>query len=136
MPATIWSPFEVIIQSDGGKEIQAILVNVKQTANMPSIDQPTRKKVYNYVEKLAVPGKNWEDNADAICHLIENGKIISEKDIVYADDGSITKIKGTEVHDGVLLLREKKKPLKATVVRSSEPIPFIEDLRRRKITVL
>jgi hypothetical protein len=115
--------------------MHAILVNLKQTLKMPSVDQLTRKKIYNYVEKNATNGKNWEDNADAICHLMENGKIISEKDIVYADDGSIIKIKGTEIQDGVLLLKEKKKPLKTTIIKSNEPVPFIEDLRnRRKIT--
>lgn len=136
----------MIIQNDGTREMHAILVNLKQTLKMPSVDQLTRKKIYNYVEKIATDEenvKNWENNADAICHLMENGKIISEKDIVYADDGTIVKIKGTEIQDGVLLLKEKKKPLKTTIIRSNEPVPFIEDLRnlrnlrdRRKITAL
>jgi|ERR1700761_2178241 len=100
-----------------------------------------KDKIRKYVEKCTNYEKNWESNADSICYLIENGKIISEKDIVYADDGTIAKIKGTEVRDGVLLLKEKKKPLKATVIKDNEPIPFIEDLRnsqatRRKIMVL
>ncbi len=104
---------------------------------MPSIDTSTREKIRKFVEKCANSEGNWENNADTICFLIENGKIISEKDIVYADDGTIAKIKGTEVRDGVLLLKEKKKPLKVTEQKDNEPIPFIEDLRaRRKVVAL
>ena len=103
---------------------------------MPSIDASTREKVRRFVQECTSPGKNWENNADSICHLIENSKLISEKDIVYAEDGTITKIKGTEVVDGVLLLKEKKKPLKATVIHSNAPIPFIEELRARRRVVL
>jgi hypothetical protein len=135
--ATIWSPFYAITQSDGTREITALLVNVKQATKMPSIDRTTREKIRKYVEECTAPRKNWETNADSICYLIEGAKIIGEKDIVYADDGTIAKIRGTEVRDGVLLLKEKKKPLKVTEMKDNEPIPFIQDLRaRRKVVVL
>ena len=137
MSTRIWSPFYLITQSDGTTKICAFLVNVKQRSKMPSIDKITREKIRNYVEECTASGKNWEDNANSMCYLIENGKIISEKDIVYADDGTIAKIRGTEVRDGVLLLKEKKKPLKVTEIKDNEPIPFIQDLRaRRKVIVL
>jgi hypothetical protein len=112
-----------------------VLVNVNKTAKMPSIDPSTRDKICKYVQGCTGPGKNWEDNADSICHLIENGKLIGEKDIVY-DNGKIIKIKGTEVVDGVLLLKEKKKPLKVTAMPNNAPIPFIDELRARRRIIL
>lgn len=104
---------------------------------MPSIDRSTKNKIRKYVEECTEPGKNWENNANSICHLIENGRIIGEKDIVYDENGEIVKIRGTEVRDGVLLLKEKKKPLKVTAMPNNAPIPFIDELRaRRKVVTL
>lgn len=103
---------------------------------MPSIDAPTTQKIRKYVQECATPGTNWEYNADSICHLIGHGKLISERDIVYADDGSIAKIRGTEVVDGVLLLKEKKKPLKATTVKHEEVNPLIEEIRAKHKTLI
>ena len=103
---------------------------------MPSIDYSTKEKIRRYVQECASPDMNWEDNADSICHLIENGRLISERDIVY-EDGIIIRIKGTEVVDGVLLLKEKKRPLKITPEKNNAPIPFIEKLRaQRKVITL
>lgn len=108
------------------------MVNVKQITMMPSINDLTKNKVRKYVQECTGLGKNWEDNADSICHLVENGRIISEKDIVYDEDGTVVKIRGTEVVGGVLLLKEKKKPLKVTIIPDNAPIPFIEELRARR----
>jgi hypothetical protein len=53
------------------------------------------------------------------------------------DGDVIVKIRGTEIVDGVLLLKEKKKPIKAIAQRNNAPIPFIEELRaKRKVVVL
>jgi hypothetical protein len=104
---------------------------------MPQIKESTKEKVRDYVKDSVDPRKSWESNADSIVHLLENGKIISEKDIMYDDDGNVVKIKGTQVVDGVLLLKEKKQPLKTVVEPTSGTIPFIEDLRsRRKVITL
>lgn len=114
-----------------------ILVNVKQSTKMSSINQSTRDKIREYVRNCTDEGKYWEDNAETIVHLIENGRIISAKDIVYDEDGTIARIKGTEVKDGVLLLKEKKKVLKAIPLPDNTPIPFVEKLRaQRKVIVL
>lgn len=104
---------------------------------MPVMNESTKEKVRKYVEECTEEGKKWEDNADSIIRLLENGRIINTRDIVYDEDGDISRIRGTEVVDGVLLLKEKKKPLKATQLPNNTPIPFIEELRaRRKIIVL
>jgi hypothetical protein len=104
---------------------------------MPPINQATKEKVREYVKECADEGKYWEDNAESIIHLLENGRIISAKDIVYDEDGAIVRIKGTEVVDGVLLLKEKKKVLKATPLPDNTPIPFVEKLKaQRKVVVL
>lgn len=112
------------------------MVNVKQITIMPAITNLTKDKVRRYVQECIGSGRNWEDNADSICHLIENGRIISEKDIVYDEDGTVMKIRGTEIVDGILLLKEKKKPLKVTVIPDNTPIPFIEELRARRRKVI
>lgn len=104
---------------------------------MPSVNQSTRDKIREYVRDCTDKGRYWEDNAETIVHLIENGRIISAKDIVYDEDGTIARIKGTEVKNGVLLLKEKKKTLKAIPLPDNTPIPFVEKLRaQRKVIVL
>jgi hypothetical protein len=100
---------------------------------MRSLDSTTREKIREYIKQSA-GGANWEANADAICYLIENGKILNAKDIKYDEDGDITKIKGTEVKDGVLQLKEKKKSVQSIVEKGDEPIPFVEDLRKMQAT--
>ncbi|KAI1290496.1 hypothetical protein EDD11_009226, partial [Mortierella claussenii] len=107
----------------------AVLVNVKRNEITPSIDKSTKGKIREYVKECTGEGKNWEDNADAMCHIIENGRLVGEKDIVYAEDGSIARIKGTEVVNGVLLLKERKKQTKATVLLDNRPIPALEKIR-------
>jgi hypothetical protein len=125
-----------MMQSDGASQMTLVLVNVKRSEKMPPMSQETRRRVREYVQECTGDGKNWENNADSIIHLLDNGRLISTKDIAYAEDGSIAKIRGTEVVDGVLLLKEKKKPLKATTLTNNTPIPFIEKLRaQRKVNV-
>ena len=100
---------------------------------MRSLDNDTKEKIRRYVKK-STDDDTWETNADAICHLIENGKVINGKAITYDDKGNITSIKGTEVKDGVLQLKEKKQSAQPIIERSTDPIPFVEDLRKIRNT--
>lgn len=104
-------------------------------AKMPSIDPSTRDKIHRYVKECTDPANNWKHSAEHICNLIEKGIVINERNIVY-DNGVIIKIKGTEIVDGVLLLKEKKKPLKVTAMPNNAPIPFIEELRAKRRTIV
>lgn len=55
---------------------------------------------------------------------------ISEKNIVYNTDGNISDIKGTEIRDGIVQLKEmKKKRSTSNTITEKDAIPFIEELR-------
>lgn len=98
---------------------------------MHQLSQELQEKITTFVHDK-IPDGNWESVSGTLCHLIANGKIISEKDISYSEDGEIRKIKGIEVRDGAIQIKEKKKPLVAKVETQNEPIPFIEQLRNRR----
>lgn len=98
---------------------------------MSQLSPETREKIANFVRSVVVDG-NWESVSDNLCYMINNGKIISERDISYAPNGDIYKIKGVETDDNMIQIKEKKKPLVATLERGNEPIPMLEELRNRR----
>lgn len=87
-------------------------------------------KVLDFVEKNTDEGKNWRAVADVICFMLEKGSAIGIRDIRYDSEGVIIGIKGTEVRDGVLQIKEKKKPIKAIVVEDDTSNPLIDELRK------
>lgn len=100
---------------------------------MHSIRLSTKVALEEYVRRSTSHGKNWEENAKTICHLVETG-FISEKNISYDSDGMISSIRGTEVRDGIVQLKEiKKKVAPLVVFKEGEKIPYIEELRNGPI---
>jgi hypothetical protein len=100
---------------------------------MHSIRLSTKIAVEEYVRRCTSHDKNWEENANTISHMIETG-FISEKNITYNPDGTIYDIKGTEVRDGVVQLKDvKKKRPPSVTITEKEAIPFIEELRNTRV---
>lgn len=93
------------------------------------MDDQTKEKVSEYVRKNTREGRDWRSIAETICFMLEKSKFISAKNICYDSEGNVTDIRGMEVRDGILQIKEKKKILKAIIVQDDTPNPLIEQLR-------
>lgn len=88
--------------------------------------------IQNYVSNLVTNHKDAYKNAEFIIDLVHRGTI-PKRNIKYNSNGTIISIRGTEMSNGIIKLKETS-PKKDTFieVRDSNVIPEIEGLKLLK----
>lgn len=85
-----------------------------------------------YVKRVTKSTKNRKENTRMLKWFLESG-MLDKNGIIYDEDGEIVRIKGTEIKEGVLQLKEGSIQKTVPIIHDSGGIiPHIESLKELK----